>query len=166
MRLRRWTRRREPRPHRTTGAGEPQTGRIKAGKVATVATACARVLRWPVGVGRPHLNAGKALVDVACVAACLHVFAVVDNVHAAGDLPLDNLGDRAGQTLVESHVRAFTGGEQLVQVIRPRQVAGVGDEDSVDTAPHAFSFWFPSSPATFSRACPSQPRWWSYHIAA
>jgi len=31
----------------------------------------------------------------------------------------------------------------MVQVIRPRQVAGVRNEDSVDTAPHAFSFRLP-----------------------
>src|SRR5215468_7584696 len=45
-----------------------------------------------LGSGRLHLNAGEALVDVACIATGLHVFAVVDDVHAAGDLPLDNLG--------------------------------------------------------------------------
>src|SRR5205085_298228 len=102
--------------------------------------------------GRLHLNAREALVDVACVAAGLHIFAVVDDVHAVGDLTLHNLGNRAGQALVEGHAFALTGGEQPVQVIGPRQVAGVRDEDSVDTAPHAFSFSLPLSLATCSRA--------------
>jgi hypothetical protein len=110
------------------------------GEVVSVATACPGVLRWPVGVDRLHLNASDALVDVACIAAGLHVFAVVDDVHAAGDLTLHDFSNRAGQALVESYSLAFTRGEQPVQVIRSRQVAGVRDEDSVDTAPHGFSF--------------------------
>ena len=153
--LRRWAGRRKPWPHRTAGAGVPQTGRIKARKVASVATACPGVLRWPVGVDRLHLNAGDALVDVACVAAGLHVFAVVDDVHAAGDLTLHDFSDRAGQALVEGYALALTRGEQPVQVIRPRQVAGVRDEDSVDTAPHAFSFRS-TSEATLLSGAPLQ----------
>ena len=60
---------------------------------------------------RQHLNAGDALVDVACVAAGLHIFTVVDNVHADGDLLFDDLGDRAGQALAEGHAFALTGDE-------------------------------------------------------
>jgi hypothetical protein len=97
-------------------------------------------------------------VDVACVAAGLHIFTVVDDVHTAGDLTLHNLTDRAGQALAEGHVLALTSGEQLVQVIRPRQVSGVRDEDSIDTAPYAFSFWsasFPKPP--FLEHIPTSP---------
>src|SRR4030095_16503991 len=43
-----WPGRRDPRPHWTAGTGVPQTGRIKARKVTTVATACPSVLGWPV----------------------------------------------------------------------------------------------------------------------
>jgi hypothetical protein len=60
---------------------------------------------------RLHLDAGDALIDVACVAAGLHIFAVVDDVHATGDLPLHHLGDRAGQALVEGRALALTGEE-------------------------------------------------------
>jgi hypothetical protein len=58
-----------------------------------------------------YLNPSDALVDVACIAAGLDIFAVVDDVHATGDLPLHHLGDHAGQALVKGHVLALTGDE-------------------------------------------------------
>ena len=108
---------------------------MEAGELAPVALAHSRTLG---GTCRGQiLPATHAVLNVVReVAGSFDVFAVVDNVHATGDLPIDDLSDRARQAPVESHVRAFTGGEQLVQVLHDAKEglealpAGASDEQA------------------------------------
>jgi len=68
------------------------------------------------------------------------LLAVVDDVDADGDLPRDDLGDGvadpAGEGRCVAGAALVLGGEQLAQIIRPRQASGMGGQGPLGAALH------------------------------
>ena len=159
-------RRQERLGHRTTGERRPEVhdvrldGRVTdvgegrradglaAGHVATPGEILRELQSISAVDHRQHsltrreralFDPGQAFAGVGREVA-LRLLAVVDDVQADGDLPLDDVGDRASSPTREGGLvvgtAGVTGDQQITQTVGPRQAAGMGGQDALGAAFH------------------------------
>lgn len=96
-------------------------------------------LRRPGSVGWQDGVAGHPLLHVTAVTPGLGVLPIVDDIHAQGDLHVDDVLHRLGQSLAVGRTRGsvqiFAAIDQRIYGVWPRQIAGVGHQNTLCAMP-------------------------------